>query len=97
MKDKEYTCPIFRALEKKGLHWNPETEEIESNRLWRAKEGETYFVVGYDGEVCTAKEVNFEKNDRSWYAGNYFSTEKEAQKYADEFKRMLKGRTLDKE
>lgn len=32
-----------------------------------------------------------------WKIGNYFSTENEAEKYANEFKRMLKGRTLDKE
>ena len=25
MKEKECTCPIFRALKKKGLRWNPET------------------------------------------------------------------------
>lgn len=42
MKEKECTCPILRALEKKGLRWNPETEEIEYTKRWRAKRGENY-------------------------------------------------------
>ena len=71
MKEKECTCPIFRALKKKGLRWNPETGVIEVNRLWRARLGEIYFFIN--------------------------SNEDEAQKYADEFKRILQGRTLDKE
>ena len=46
MKEKECTCPIFRALEKQGLRWNPETEEIETKR-WRAKEFERSDLVPY--------------------------------------------------
>lgn len=128
MEDKECTCPIFRALEKKGLRWNPETEEIEEAkaRLWRAKRGEKkeykfhvfgtkkeieeakarrwrarfceiYFIIDSDGLVCPSKEVYTKFDNMYWESGNYFRTEKDAQKYLDEFKRMLKERTLDKE
>ena len=45
MKEKECTCPILRALEKKGLRWNPETEEIEYTKRWRAKRGENYISL----------------------------------------------------
>jgi len=97
MKEKECTCPIFRALKKKGLRWNSETGVIEVNRLWRARLGEIYFFINSNGELYPEKELNNKIDNMRWKIGNYFSTENEAQKYADEFKRMLKGRTLDKE
>lgn len=99
MKEKECTCPIFRALEKKGLRWNPETEEIEVNKeqRWRAKEGEHYYFVGNVFGISSHREAFDEADDGLWNSGNYFSTENEAQKYTNEFKRMLQERTLDKE
>lgn len=100
MKDKECTCPIFRALEKKGLRWNPETEEIEEakEQRWRAKRGESYCYVRIPLDEIFLNEENFDKTDNYlWESGNYFRTIDEAQKYADEFKRMLQGRTLDNE
>ena len=97
MKEKECTCPIFRALEKKGLHWNPETEEIEvkKEQRWRAKEGEHYYFVNL--EIDYYIERFDETDDSLWNSCNYFRTKDEAQKYADEFKRILQERTLDKE
>lgn len=97
MEKKECTSPIFRALEKKGLRWNPETGVIEVNRLWRARLGELYFFINSNGELYPEKELNNKIDNMRWKIGNYFSTENEAQKYADEFKRILQGRTLDKE
>lgn len=99
MKEKECACPIFRVLEKMGIRWNPEKEEIEEakKQRWRAKRGELYYFVDNALGISSYKE-EFDSADNSlWNSGNYFRTEKEAQKYADEFKRMLKGRTLDKE
>lgn len=97
MKEKECTCPIFRALKKKGLRWNPETEEIETKR-WRAKEGERYYYIKPSEDVPQSYTECFDRIDaRLWESGNYFRTEDEARKYVNEFKRMLKGRTLDKE
>ena len=97
MEKKECTCPIFRALKKKGLRWNPETGVIEVNRLWRARLGEIYFFINSNGELYPENELNNKIDNMRWKIGNYFSTENEAEKYANEFKRMLKGRTLDKE
>lgn len=97
MEKKECTSPIFRALEKKGLRWNPETGVIEVNRLWRARLGELYFFINSNGKLYPEKELNNKIDNMRWKIGNYFSTENEAQKYADEFKRILQGRTLDKE
>lgn len=99
MKEKECACPIFRALEKEGLRWNPETEEIEPIR-WRARKGELYYlldVIGGNFRVIRMKEDFKEFDNNHWESGNYFRTTDEAQKYADEFRRMLKERTLDKE
>ena len=96
LKDKECTCPIFRALGKEGLRWNPETEEIEPIR-WRAKRGKRYYSVDRAFGISIYKEEFDSTDDGLWNSGNYFSTEKEAQKYADEFRRMSQERTLDKE
>ena len=84
-------------MKKKGLRWNPETGVIEVNRLWRARLGEIYFFINSNGELYPEKELNNKIDNMRWKIGNYFSTENEAQKYADEFKRMLQERTLDKE
>lgn len=100
MKDKECACPIFRALEKKGLRWNPETEEIEEakKQRWRAKRGESYCYVRIPLDEIFLNEENFDETDNYlWASGDYFRTTDEAQKYADEFRRMLQERTLDKE
>lgn len=96
MEDKECACPIFRALEKNGLRWNPEKEEIEPIR-WRAKRGERYYFVDNALGISSYKEEFDSADNVFWNSGNYFRTEKEAQKYADEFRRMLQERTLDKE
>ncbi len=96
MKEKECTYPIFRALEKQGLRWNPETEEIETKR-WRAKEFERYYFVDNVFGIFSHREVFDSTDDGLWNSGNYFRTEDEARKYVNEFKRMLQERTLDKE
>ena len=100
MEDKECTCPIFRALENKGLRWNPETEEIEEAkaRLWRAKRGEYYISLIIPNEILYLNKEDFnDKGNELWESGNYFRTTDEAKKYVDEFKRILKERTLDNE
>ena len=79
MKEKECTCPIFRALEKQGLRWNPETEEIETKR-WRAKEFERYYFVDNVFGIFSHREVFDSTDDGLWNSGNYFRTEDEARK-----------------
>lgn len=69
----------------------------ETFPVWRARLGEIYFFINSNGELYPEKELNNKIDNMRWKIGNYFSTENEAEKYANEFKRMLKGRTLDKE
>ncbi|WP_418810722.1 hypothetical protein [Paraprevotella xylaniphila] len=100
MKKKECESPILRALEEKGIRWNPETEEIEEakEQRWRAKRGESYCYVRIPLDEIFLNEENFDETDNYlWESGNYFRTIDEAKKYADKFRRMLKERTLDKE
>lgn len=98
MEEKECASPILRALEKEGLRWNPETEEIEYTRHWRAKRGEYYISLIIPNEISYLNKEDFnDKDNELWGSGNYFRTIDEAKKYADEFRRMLKERTLDKE
>ena len=70
MKEKECTCPIFRALKKKGLRWNPETGVIEVNRLWRARLGEIYFFINSNGELYPEKELNNKIDNIRWKIRN---------------------------
>ena len=49
-------------------------------------------------EIFYLKTVDYYvKDNELWESGNYFRTTDEAKKYLDEFKRILKGRTLDNE
>ena len=104
MEDKECAClgkcPLLLKMENMMFRFMDrkmkEIEEAKKQR-WRAKEGERYYFVGSAFGISSHKE-EFDSTDNGfWNSGNYFSTEKEAQKYADEFRRMLQERTLDKE
>lgn len=88
MKEKECSCPVFRALEKMGLRWNPEKEAKEQQ--WRAKKGKYYYYINVFMKVSMNKE-NFHSTDNMlWIHGNYFHTEEEAEKYAKKFRRILR-------
>ena len=67
-KEKESACPAYRESEEKEcestVFTNMETEEIEKNKRWRAKMGETYFYVGSDAVVYSTKELYGNRNDR---------------------------------
>lgn len=99
MKDKECACPIFRVLEKMGLRWNPEKEDIEEakKQRWRAKEGEPYYYIESNFVLVKKTESSSLLDKNMWDVGNYFRYEDEAWKYVKEIRRMLQGRTLDKE
>lgn len=101
-KEKESACPAYRESEEKEcestVFTNMETEETGKTKRWRAKRGESYCYVRIPLDEIFLNEENFDKTDNYlWESGNYFRTIDEAQKYADEFKRILKGRTLDKD
>lgn len=99
-KEKESACPAYRESEEKEcestVFTNMETEEIEKNKRWRAKMGETYFYVGSDAVVYSTKELYGNRNDRYWDVGNYFRTSEEALRYSSELIIMFQERTLDK-
>ena len=82
------------------LRWNPEKGEKEEakEQRWRAKRGENYISLIIPNEISYLNREDFnDKDNELWDSGNYFRTIDEAQKYADEFKRMLQERTLDNE
>lgn len=83
--------------EKKEITFYDMTIEEDKEQRWRAKRGESYYFVGSAFGISSYRE-KFDSTDNGlWNSGNYFRTADEAQKYADEFRRMLHGRTLDKE
>ena len=99
-KEKESACPAYRESEEKEcestVFTNMETEEIEKNKRWMAKTGETYFYVGCAAGVYSTKELYGNRNDRYWDVGNYFRTSEEALRYSSELIIMFQERTLDK-
>lgn len=102
IKDKESACPVYRELEEKEcestVFTNMETEETGKTKRWRAKRGEYYISLIIPNEILYLNKEDFnDKGNELWESGNYFRTTDEAKKYVDEFKRILKGRTLDKD
>ena len=78
------------GVEKERASLESRNGVIEVNRLWRARLGEIYFFINSNGELYPGKELNNKIDNMRWKIGNYFSTENEAQKYADEFKGYCK-------
>ena len=57
---------------------------------WRAGHGEEYYsIVGYDFEVYSDSDYYAPRDDMLYEEGNYFQTEKEAEKVAQHFKDYL--------
>lgn len=81
---------LFDALAKKGKRWNAETKQIEDLPRWRAKDGETYYIVTSFCEVSPRRERDT-KYDIDYYdIGNYFRTEEAASRAAEKIRKILK-------
>lgn len=68
------------------------TEIEKENKRWRSKDGDTYWLVGSNGETTCSYEYHRDTDNFRYDIHNYFQTEEEAQKYANvlETERQLK-------
>lgn len=58
--------------------------EIEKeNKRWRSKDGDTYWLVGSNGETTCSYEYHRDTDNFRYDTHNYFKSEEEAQKYAN--------------
>ena len=58
---------------------------------WRAKWDEVYYYVNAFGKICMSRERHCEEDTNLYNAHNYFKTEEEAEKVAQEISAVLKG------
>ena len=68
------------------------TEIEKENKRWRSKDGDTYWLVGSNGETTCSYEYHRDTDNFRYDTHNYFQTEDEARKYAKvlEIERQLK-------
>ena len=70
-------------------------KEIKSsNEIWKPKFGEQYYYLRIFLDIGETVNANHEFDYKNLEDGNYFQTEKEAEKYAEHFKQILKNREL---
>lgn len=82
---------LFDELEKKEYAWNAKEKKIEK-LLPRVKKGHTYFVLDeYQYIVCMTDSRDHISNDYH-LSGNYFTTQKEAEEYADKIRELFAER-----
>lgn len=65
------------------------TTDVPQPKRWRAKDGESYWVIAIDGtskEVC---DTNDEWDNRRFEIGNYFRSREEAEEMAVKFRALL--------
>lgn len=83
---------LFDKMKEQGLKWNADEKRVENIR-WRAEEGEEYYSIDTDMEVCKFFEDN-EAYDNAFYdALNYFRTKEQAEEVASRVKDVLRNTT----
>lgn len=80
---------LFDAMAKEGKRWNAEKKVVENMR-WRAKKGEIYYALTLSCDVDTVIETG-KLDDKRYNSGNYFKTEKAAEKVAEQIREIFKN------
>lgn len=74
----------LEELKKKYEELGEEIKRLESRKRWRAEEYDDYFYVNSFGNINSTQEENDENDNFVYKSRNYFKTEEEAQKHADQ-------------
>ena len=64
-------------------------------KKWRVENGSEYYLIGTHGEVLEDIEDNCDVDDERYYAGNYFRTQEQAEKVANEIIEVFKKHKND--
>ena len=84
---------LLEALHEDGKDWDADKKQIVDYR-WKPKIGETYYFIDCYIEVVDNPFSDDYWDNLDYNNGNCFKTKEEAQKYADKFIEILKGRKL---
>lgn len=84
---------LFYKMREKGIEWDAEKMEVRKV-FWKPKWYGEYWSICLPGKIERCTRTGDESNNIRLKANNYFKTEEEAQKYADEFARLLRERPL---
>ena len=90
---KEEKYLLFDKLAKSGKRWNEEKKCLEDVR-WRAKEGEPYSYLLFgdtDILVTSTTDTRMYKDDERFNSGNYFKTDSDAEKVAEQIREIFKN------
>lgn len=75
-------------LAKKGLEWDSKNKRLRKKR-WRAKKDEKYWVINEWCCVVPYFEEEHSLDTRRYKVGNYFRTKEEAEKVAEEVRKIF--------
>lgn len=81
---------LFDKLAEVGKRWNPDTKQLEDIR-WRAKIGESYYVVNMVGSIRKMIEEGLSKDDVYYSVGNYFKSSEAACRLTNQVKELFKN------
>lgn len=81
---------LFDKLAEVGKRWNPETKQLEDIR-WRAKIGESYYVVNMVGSIRKMIEEGLSKDDVYHSVGNYFKSSEAACRLTNQIREIFKN------
>lgn len=84
MNNLEELKKKYEEFKKKYEELGEEIKRLESRKRWRAEKEEKYYFVDEAGEVNGIYEDNDETDSFYYKTRNYFKTEEEAQKHADQ-------------
>ena len=84
---------LLDALYADGKDWDADKKQIVDYK-WKPKVGEAYYYINCYLDVVGVNWSDDHADDLVYTIGNCFKTKEEAQKYADKFIEILKGRKL---
>lgn len=85
---EEQKALLFAEIEKRGYVWDAEKLELRKKR-WRAKKDEKYWVINERCGVVPYFEEGHSFDTRRYKVGNYFRTKEEAEKVAEEIRKIF--------
>lgn len=85
---EEQKAMLFGEIEKRGYVWDAEKLELRKKR-WRAKKNEKYWVINVLCCAVPCFEEGHSCDTRCYKVGNYFRTKEQAEKVAEEIRKIF--------
>lgn len=90
---EEEKTQLLNEMHADGKDWDAEKCDVV-DYVWKPKRREKYYYINYNFVVYYTTNVDSDVDGEKADSNNCFRTAAEAQKYANEFKRILKERKL---